>query len=33
MGANADAFVRRKFAREVMAEGMERLYRRLLEAR
>ncbi len=31
MGANAAAFVRRKFAREVMAEGMERLYSRLLE--
>ena len=33
MGANASEFVRRKFAREVMAEGMERLYQRLLEAR
>lgn len=32
MGANAGEFVRRKFAREVMAEGMERLYARLLEA-
>jgi glycosyltransferase involved in cell wall biosynthesis len=31
MGANASEFVRRKFAREVMAEGMERLYARLLE--
>ena len=33
MGANAAEFVRRKFAREVMAEGMERLYRQLLEAK
>lgn len=33
MGANAAQFVRRKYAREVMAEGMERLYRQLLEAR
>lgn len=33
MGANAAAFVRRKYAREVMAQGMERLYQRLLEAR
>lgn len=33
MGANAAEFVRRKFSREVMAQGMERLYQRLLEAR
>lgn len=33
MGANATEFVHRKFARETMAEGMERLYERLLEAR
>jgi glycosyltransferase involved in cell wall biosynthesis len=33
MGANATEFVHRKFAREVMAQGMERLYLRLLEAR
>lgn len=33
MGANAAEFVRRKFSREVMAEGMERLYTQLLEAR
>jgi len=33
MGANAAEFVRRKFCREVMAEGMERLYSQLLEAR
>jgi glycosyltransferase involved in cell wall biosynthesis len=33
MGANATEFVRRKFSREVMAHGMERLYQRLLEAR
>jgi len=33
MGVNANEFVHRKFAREVMAEGMERLYGRLLEAR
>jgi hypothetical protein len=33
MGANATEFVRRKFSREVMAQGMERLYQRLLEAR
>lgn len=33
MGANAAEFVRRKFAREVMAEGMERLYQQLLEAK
>lgn len=32
MGAQATEFVHQKFAREVMAEGMERLYRRLLEA-
>ena len=32
MGANAREFVHRKFSREVMAEGMERLYKRLLEA-
>lgn len=32
MGGNAAKFVRRTFAREVMAGGMERLYRRLLEA-
>ena len=32
MGASAREFVRRKFSREVMAEGMERLYRRLLGA-
>lgn len=31
MGANAREFVHRKFAREVMAEGMECLYVRLLE--
>lgn len=33
MGANASAFVRRKFSRAVMAQGMEQLYQRLLEAR
>lgn len=33
MGANAREFVQRKFSREVMAQGMERLYQRLLEAR
>ncbi|UCV03832.1 glycosyltransferase family 4 protein [Dechloromonas denitrificans] len=33
MGANAAEFVRRKFSREAMAEGMERLYLQLLEAR
>lgn len=33
MGARAREFVHQKFAREVMAEGMERLYQRLLEAR
>lgn len=33
MGANATEFIHRKFARETMAEGMERLYERLLEAR
>ena len=33
MGANAAEFVRRKFSRELMAQGMERLYQRLLEAR
>ncbi|PKO90307.1 MAG: glycosyltransferase family 1 protein [Betaproteobacteria bacterium HGW-Betaproteobacteria-10] len=33
MGANAAEFVRRKFAREVMAAGMERLYQQLLEAK
>ena len=33
MGANATEFVRRKFAREVMAQGMEALYERLLEAK
>lgn len=33
MGANAAEFVRRKFSREVMAQGMERLYSQLLEAR
>lgn len=33
MGANAAEFVRRKYSREVMAEGMERLYTQLLEAR
>jgi len=33
MGANAAEFVRRKFSREVMAQGMERLYTQLLEAR
>lgn len=33
MGGNAAKFVRRKFSREVMAGGMERVYRRLLEAR
>ena len=32
MGAKATEFVHQKFAREIMAEGMERLYRRLLEA-
>jgi hypothetical protein len=32
MGAKATEFVHQKFAREVMAEGMERLYQRLLEA-
>lgn len=31
MGANAAEFVRRKFSREVMAEGMERLYQSLLD--
>lgn len=30
MGANAAEFVRRKFSREVMAQGMEKLYQRLL---
>lgn len=29
MGANAAEFVRRKFSREVMAQGMERLYERV----
>ncbi|HXE36911.1 MAG TPA: glycosyltransferase family 4 protein, partial [Azonexus sp.] len=33
MGANAAEFVRRKFSREVMAQGMERLYTQLLESR
>ena len=33
MGANAAEFVRRKFSREAMAEGMERLYLQLREAR
>lgn len=33
MGANATEFVRRKFAREVMAQGMEQLYQRLMEAK
>lgn len=33
MGANAREFVQRKFSREVMAQGMERLYQQLLEAR
>jgi glycosyltransferase involved in cell wall biosynthesis len=33
MGAKAAEFVRRKFAREVMAAGMERLYQQLLEAK
>ena len=33
MGANAAEFVRRKFSREAMAEGMERLYLQLLEER
>ena len=33
MGAEATGFVHQKYAREIMAEGMERLYRRLLEAR
>lgn len=33
MGARASEFVRQKFAREIMAEGMERLYQRLLEVR
>lgn len=33
MGTNATEFVHRKFSREVMAQGMERLYQRLLEAR
>ncbi len=33
MGANAGEFVRRKFSREVMAQGMERLYAQLLDAR
>ncbi|MDP3538061.1 MAG: glycosyltransferase family 4 protein [Azonexus sp.] len=32
MGANAAEFVRRKFSREAMAQGMERLYLQLLEA-
>ena len=32
MGGNASEFVRRKFSRDVMAEGMERLYERLLGA-
>ena len=31
MGANAAEFVRRRFSREVMAQGMERLYQRLLD--
>jgi glycosyltransferase involved in cell wall biosynthesis len=31
MGANAAQFVRRKFSREVMAQGMETLYLRLLD--
>ena len=31
MGENAAEFVRRKFSREVMAEGMERLYQSLLD--
>jgi hypothetical protein len=29
MGANAAEFVRRKFSREAMAQGMERVYERL----
>lgn len=33
MGAAAAEFVRRKFSREAMAEGMERLYLQLLEER
>ena len=33
MGANATEFVHRKYSREVMAQGMEQLYQRLLEAR
>lgn len=33
MGANAAEFVRRKFSREAMAEGMELLYLQLLEER
>lgn len=33
MGATASEFVRRQFSREKMAEGMEALYRTLLEAR
>ena len=33
MGTNATEFVHRKFSREIMAQGMERLYQRLLEAR
>ena len=32
MGAKATELIHQKFAREIMAEGMERLYRRLLEA-
>lgn len=32
MGANAAEFVRRKFSREAMAQGMEALYSRLLES-
>ncbi|WP_412478607.1 glycosyltransferase [Azonexus sp. IMCC34839] len=33
MGKNAAEFVRRAFSREVMAQGMEQLYMRLLEVR
>lgn len=33
MGRNAAEFVRRVFSREVMAQGMEQLYKRLLERR
>mgnify|MGYP000450409195 FL=1 len=33
MGANASEFVHRKYSREVMAQGMEQLYQRLLEAK